>query len=191
MPKPPALGFASRQEWREWLARNHASSDGVLLFIHKRGSAAEGLRYEEALEEALCFGWIDSRVRAHDADRFVQWFSPRRDGSVWSEGNRRRVARLRRRGLMTEAGLERVRAAKRDGSWGMLPDRGVDPVPGDDLLAALEADPDALRGWRALSTSHRRAYVYWVDGTKRPRTRERRISDVVRRSREGRKPGMP
>jgi len=190
MPKATALGFASRREWREWLARNHASSDGVHLFIHKKGSAAEGLRYEEAVEEALCFGWIDSRGRAHDADRFVLRFSPRRDGSVWSESNRRRVARLRRRGLMAEAGLERVRAAKRDGSWRALPDRGVDPVPGDDLGAALEADPDALRGWRAFAPSYRRAYVYWVDDAKRPQTRERRISEVVRRSREGRKPGM-
>lgn len=191
MPKAAALGFASRKEWREWLARNHGSSDGALLFIHKKGSASEGLRYEEALEEALCFGWIDSKGRAHDADRFVLRFSPRRDRSVWSQSNRRRVARLRRMGMMTEAGLERVRAAKRAGTWRKLPDVGEEPAPADDLLEALEADPAALRGWTAFAPSYRRAYTLWVEDAKRPRTRERRISDVVRRSREGRKPGMP
>ena len=87
MPKASALGFASRGEWREWLASNHGSSGGAWLLIHKKGSSRRGLRYEEAVEEALCFGWIDSRVRAHDADRFVQWFSPRKEGSVFRRGD--------------------------------------------------------------------------------------------------------
>jgi len=190
MPKASALGFASRGEWREWLASNHGSSGGAWLLIHKKGSSRRGLRYEEAVEEALCFGWIDSRVRAHDADRFVQWFSPRKGGSTWSETNRRRVGRLTRRGLMTEAGLRRVRAARRDGSWDTLPDRDEDPEPGADLLEALRAEPAAWRGWGSFAPTYRKMYIYWVDDAKRPQTRERRIVEVVRRSRDGRKPGM-
>ena len=190
MPRVAALGFASRGEWREWLERNHASSDGTWLYIHKKGSRRRGLRYEEAVEEALCFGWIDSKVRAHDADRFVQWFSPRKDGSVWSETNRRRVSRLRRRGVMTDAGLRSVRVARRNGMWGALPDRSDRPEPGADLLEALSKDPAAWRGWMSFAPSYRKMYIHWVDDAKRPQTRGRRVAEVVRRSREGRKPGM-
>ena len=190
MPKVAALGFASRGKWREWLERNHASSDGTWLYIHKKGSRRRGLRYEEAVEEALCFGWIDSKVRAHDADRFVQWFSPRKEGSVWSETNRRRVSRLRRRGVMTDAGLRSVRVARRNGMWGALPDRSDRPEPGADLLEALSKDPAAWRGWMSFAPSYRKMYIHWVDDAKRPQTRGRRVAEVVRRSREGRKPGM-
>jgi uncharacterized protein YdeI (YjbR/CyaY-like superfamily) len=190
MPRTDALSFASREEWRQWLALNHGSSGGVWLYVHKKGSSTRGLRYEEAVEEALCFGWIDSRVRAHDADRFVQWFSPRKEGSIWSETNRRRVARLAKRGTMVEAGLRSVRVAKRNGMWDTLPNRSDDPEPGADLREALRADPAAWRGWRSFTPSYRKMYLYWVDDAKRPQTRERRIAEVVRRSREGRKPGM-
>ncbi len=165
MHKAVALHFASREEWREWLARNHESSDGAWLFIHKKGSTGRGLRYEEAVEESLCFGWIDSRVRAHDHDRYVQWYSPRKDGSVLSELNKGRVARLAKEGRMTEAGLGRVRVAKRKGTWAALPRRSDDPRPPGDLLEALRKDQAAWRGWKALAPSYRRMYIYWVDAT--------------------------
>jgi len=190
MSKVAALGFTSRGDWREWLERNHASSQGTWLYIHKKGSRRRGLRYEEAVEEALCFGWIDSKVRARDADRFVQWYSPRKATSVWSETNRRRVARLTEQGLMTGAGLRSVRAARRNGMWGSLPDRCDDPEPGADLREALRADTAAWRGWRSFAPSYRKMYIYWVDDAKRAQTRERRIAEVVSRCREGRKPGM-
>ncbi len=190
MPEVDALRFTTRGAWRRWLARNHGRSRGVWLFIRKKGKVARGLRYDEAVEEALCFGWIDSRVRAHDEVYFVQWYSPRKDKSVWSQTNKRRVARLVEGGRMTPAGLERVEVAKRNGRWGARTGGGGSVRAPPDLTAALRADPSALRGWRSLPPSSRRTYVHWINDARRPETRGRRVRDVVDRSRRGVRAGM-
>ena len=127
----PRLSPATRAEWRAWLAANHDDSTGVLLVVQKKRSALPGVGYDEAVEEALCFGWIDSRVRRLDEDRFEQWYCPRRRGSIWSQSNKERVERLKRAGLMARAGLARVETAMGDGSWGLLDEIEAMVVPAD------------------------------------------------------------
>jgi uncharacterized protein YdeI (YjbR/CyaY-like superfamily) len=187
-PKP--LDFHSAAEWRRWLARNHAKSDGEWVYMYKKGASRKGLRYVDALDEALCYGWIDGQIRAVDADRFRQRWTPRRKSSTWSDVNKRKVKRLVADGRMAAPGLAAVNLAKRDGRWQAgsgdpLPDR----VP-PELKQALAADPLAERNFAAYAPSYRRLYAAWVADAKTDKTRQRRIAAVVRRARENRKPGI-
>lgn len=183
------LSPASRAEWRAWLAAHQDDPTGIWLIVQKKGSALAGVKYDEAVEEALCFGWIDSRVRRLDEDRFEQWFSPRRPGGIWSQSNKERVERLQQAGLMAPAGLARVRAAVADGSWGLLDDIEALAVPGD-LAAALEAVGGA-EGFRGMPASMRKQLLYWVATARRPQTRGQRIAAVAEAAAQGRAPLPP
>ena len=108
MSQPPDLDFRTRSHWRSWLEENHQRDDGIWVVLYKKGSSLEGLSYAEALEEAICFGWIDGRMQSVDGDRFRQWFSPRRGDSIWSRLNRERAERMMGAGLMAEAGYAEV-----------------------------------------------------------------------------------
>ena len=185
----PRLSPASRAEWRAWLAANHDGSTGVWLVVRKKGSALPGVGYDEAVEEALCFGWIDSRVRRLDEDRFEQWYCPRRRGSIWSQPNKERVERLRQAGLMAPPGLARVETAKGDGSWELLDEIEALVMPAD-LAAALEA-AGAARGFAGLPASMRKQLLYWVATARRPQTRARRITAVAEAAAQGRAPLPP
>lgn len=158
--------------------------------MYKKGAGRKGLRYAEALDEALCFGWIDGQIRAVDADRFRQRWTPRRKTSTWSDTNKRKVKRLIAEGRMAEPGLAAVAAAKHDGRWqagsgAPLPD-SVPP----ELKQALAADPLAQRNFAAFAPSYRRLYAAWVADAKTEATRTRRIAAVVRRARANLKPGI-
>jgi uncharacterized protein YdeI (YjbR/CyaY-like superfamily) len=168
----------SRAEWRTWLAEHHGDSNGVWVVLAKKGAGVPGPSYEEAVEEALCFGWIDSRMHRLDERRFEQWFSPRRAGSIWSQSNKARVDRLRRAGLMEPPGLARVEAAVADGSWGLLDEVEALVVP-PDLAASLAAAPEAAAGFAALAPSLQKQYLYWVLSAKRAQTRAARVAAVV------------
>jgi uncharacterized protein YdeI (YjbR/CyaY-like superfamily) len=184
------LDFRSTAEWRRWLRRNHARSDGEWVFIYKKDANRTGLRYQDALDEALCFGWIDGQVRAVDRDRFRQRWTPRRKRSIWSESNKARVRRLVAAGRLAAAGLAQVRAAKRDGRWArVLAAPRLARIP-PALATALRADPQAARNFARLAPSYRRLYNAWVADAKQDATRRRRVEAIVRRSRENRKPNM-
>ncbi|UCG43635.1 MAG: YdeI/OmpD-associated family protein [candidate division WOR-3 bacterium] len=188
--KAEPLDFRSAAEWRRWLRRNHNRSEGEWVYMYKKGAKRAGLRYPEALDEALCFGWIDGQLTAVDEDRYRQRWTPRRKGSNWSEVNKRKVRRLIAGGRLAEPGLAEVRAAKRAGRWRTHPTlRKKGDIPAE-LLAALKADSKALANFRAFASSYRRTYAGWVAGAKTGTTRRRRIEAVVRRSRENRKPGI-
>ncbi len=181
---------ASRAEWRAWLAENHAASTGVWLVYPKKASGLPGPSYEEAVEEALCFGWIDSRVRPLDGRRRLQWFSPRRPGSIWSAPNKARVARLLAAGRMAPAGLAKVEAAKADGSWEILDKVETLELP-EDLAAALARRP---RRSGASPRCRRRCRSSASTGCCRPsgpQTRAGRIAAVVAAAAEGRTPFRP
>ncbi len=186
------LDFRSAAQWRRWLEHNHDRSDGEWVYMYKQGAKRQGLRYPEALDEALCFGWIDGQLRAVDEGRYRQRWTPRRPRSRWSEVNKRHVRRLTATGRMREPGLAQVRAAKRDGRWQTPPTegRGNRVVMPPDLARALRADRVARENFRAFAPSYRRMYAGWVAEAKREDTRRRRIEAVVRRSRENRKPGI-
>ncbi|HEX5333482.1 MAG TPA: YdeI/OmpD-associated family protein [Cellulomonas sp.] len=165
--------------WRAWLRAHHASSPGVWLVLHKKGGATTELTYEQALQEALCFGWIDGQTRSRDAETSFQRMTPRRARSVWSARNVERIARLEQEGRMHDAGRAQVRAAQEDGRWERAYSAQSDAVVPDDLAAALSADPVAQAWFDALTASNRFAVIYRVQDAVRPETRSRRIATLV------------
>jgi uncharacterized protein YdeI (YjbR/CyaY-like superfamily) len=178
---------ASRAELRAWLEVNHATSTGVRLAIGKKGHHVTSLTYDDAVEEGLCFGWIDSTAHRLDADRYTVQFTPRRPRSVWSRPNKQRVELLEKLELMTPAGRAVVERAQEDGSWNLLTDAD-DVVMPADLDAALGIRKGAKAGFAGLPVSSKRIALYWIASAKRPETRAARIAETVRAAGEGRAP---
>ncbi len=185
----PLLRLADVAEWRRWLAAHHRTSTAAVLMISKK-AVPRGVHYEEALEEALCFGWIDGRLHAHDPEHFAVRFSPRRPDSIWSESNRDRVTRLLEQGRMNPAGLAAVEAGKRSGAWQSAYRVSREPAMPRDLREALRADPEAWSHFRAWGTTYRSACIRWVTSAKQETTRKRHIARVVVRARQDRRPGI-
>jgi uncharacterized protein YdeI (YjbR/CyaY-like superfamily) len=179
------LDVRTRAAWRAWLERNHDSAAEIWLVFHKRHTATASVEYEAAVEEALCFGWIDSLVRRLDADRFARKFTPRRADSRWSALNRKRYARVAAAGLLTDAGRARpptgrVAGAPRREEWSL-------PQYIED---AFKANGRAWRHFEQLAASYRRAYVGWIDSAKREETKRRRLREAVQRLGRGAKLGL-
>jgi uncharacterized protein YdeI (YjbR/CyaY-like superfamily) len=168
----------SRSAWRAWLKKHHASSAGVWLVFAKKGSGTPSLTYNDAVEEALCFGWIDSRINPIDESSYMQAFTPRKLNSRWSASNRTRVERLLAAGLMAPSGLAVVQAAKKSGAWNALKHVEEMIIP-PDLRDAINANPDANRNWTTYSPSRRKAVLYRLAGAERPETRARYLQDIV------------
>ena len=183
----PMAGPFDRAGWRAWLIANHATSSGVHLVSWRRGSGKTSVPYEEAVEEALCVGWIDSVAGRLDVERSLQWFSPRRPGSGWARTNKARVERLVADGQMLPAGLAAIEEAKRNGSWTLLDDIENLVVP-DDLATALDATPLAREHWDAFSRSSRRAMLLWIAQAKRPETRGKRVAEIADSTSRNEKP---
>jgi uncharacterized protein YdeI (YjbR/CyaY-like superfamily) len=176
----PVLAFASEEDWRTWLERNHTSAAGVWISIAKKGTGIESVRYPEVLEHAICFGWIDGRRERLDEARFLQRFTPRRSRSPWSKINREKAERLAREGLMAPAGLEEVRRAKDDGRWERAyASQRTMGVP-EDLQSELDARPAAAAAFSGLSSQNRYAILYRLDQARRPETRAKRLAEYVR-----------
>lgn len=183
----PHVSARDRAEWRAWLAANHACAPGVWLVLFKKGSGQASVSYDEAVEEGLCFGWIDSMARRLDDTRYEQVFTPRKRRSPWSQSNKERVARLMAQGLMAPAGLAAVEAARRDGTWAMFD--GIENLETpNDLAAALAEDPVAATHFAAFSTAVRQQSLWWIGDAKRPETRQRRIARVVEAAAANRNP---
>lgn len=183
----PMAGPFDRAGWRAWLIANHATSSGVHLVSWRRGSGRSSVPYEDAVEEALCVGWIDSVAGRLDEQRSLQWFSPRRSTSGWARTNKARVERLIAAGLMLPAGLAAIDEARRNGSWTRLDDVENLVVP-DDLAAALDAKPRARANWDAFSRSPRRAILEWIAQAKRPETRAKRIAETAENAARNERP---
>ena len=173
-----------RAAWRQWLAERHEQRDAIWLVFHKRSSDGSSPSYDEAVEEALCFGWIDSTVNRLDERRSLQLFAPRKPRSTWSASNKERVARLERAGLLQPAGIAAIEVAKANGSWSALDavERLEEPP---DLTAALDANAAARNHWNGFSASSRKGILWWIVSAKRPETRSRRIERTVRMAARG------
>jgi uncharacterized protein YdeI (YjbR/CyaY-like superfamily) len=181
----PTLPFASQEEWAAWLAENHTSDQGLWLKMAKKGRGIATVTYEEALDVALCYGWIDGQRKAHDEDYFIQRFTPRRARSRWSQVNREKVLRLIEQGAMQPAGMREVERAKADGRWDAAYERqSVAQVP-EDLQRALDENPAAAEFFATLKSQNRYAILYRVQDAKRPETRARRIAQFVAMLAEG------
>jgi uncharacterized protein YdeI (YjbR/CyaY-like superfamily) len=176
----------NRAAWRRWLEKHHARSPGIHLVYDKKASRAARLAYADAVEEALCFGWIDSTLRSLDETKYAQLFTPRKPKSTWSRVNKERVARLADEGLMAPAGLAAIERAKLNGSWSSLDAVEALDVP-QDLAAALAKHPTAARNFAAFPPSSRKGYLHWVSQAVRPPTRAERIAAVVMHSAANRK----
>lgn len=168
----------TRAAWRSWLERHGGRTDGLWLVYRKKSSSLVGPVYDDLLEEALCFGWIDSQVRRVDDDRTMQWFSPRRRGSIWSTPNKERIDRLERDGLVSEPGRAAITSAKADGSWSQTDDVDALIVP-PDLEAAFRDAPRARAAYVALSVSAKNQALWRIYSAKRPETRANRIAETI------------
>jgi uncharacterized protein YdeI (YjbR/CyaY-like superfamily) len=166
-------------EWRNWLAMNHDRSKGVRLVLIKKRAEIPGIMYNEAVEEALCFGWIDSTPGKLDEQRYTLYMSPRKPKSVWSKINKQRIRKLVKARLMTAAGLAKVEAARKDGSWNRLAaiDELVMPA---DLVEQLSANPEAKRNFEAFSASSKKIILFWIASAKREETRQKWIEETIR-----------
>jgi uncharacterized protein YdeI (YjbR/CyaY-like superfamily) len=176
---PPVKSFASQETWERWLDRNHGNEEGVWLKVAKKSSGTRTVTVPEALEIALCYGWIDGQRKALDEDYFLQRFTPRRVRSRWSKINRDSATALIERGRMRPAGLAEVERAKADGRWAAAYDSPSKIQPTPELLAALEASPKAKALFEELDSQNRYAILYRVHDAKRPETRTRRIEKFV------------
>lgn len=184
------MHVTTRQEWREWLSRHHDENAGIWLVFHKKDTGKPALAYGAAVEEALCFGWIDSTIKKINEEKYARKFTPRRPGSRWSVLNKKRIEKLTRQGLVTPAGLAAVVQAKESGTWDK-PDRQDIPtaVP-PELACALAANAKARGPFNNLAPSYRRQYIAWIAAAKRPETRDRRIKEAIALLERGEKLGM-
>jgi len=182
--------FKNRAAWRAWLERNHAREKELWLVLSKKNSNEPTVTYDEAVEEALCFGWIDGIVKSIDDEKYAIRFSPRKSGSIWSESNKKRVAKMIAEGKMMAIGLAKVAEAKRNGQWDKATQReDVSNIPAD-LRRALQVDKQAAQNFNALAPSHKRQYIYWITEAKRAETRQRRIDETLRMLKENKRLGM-
>lgn len=173
----------TRAEWRAWLHEHHARGGGVWMVSYRKAAGKPRVEYGEAVEEALCFGWIDSKPNKLDDERTMLWFAPRKAGTGWSRINKERVERMTAEGRMAPAGLEKVRAAKADGSWGALDAVEALEIP-PDLARALDEHPDARKNWDAFPRSARRGILEWIQNAKKPGTRAGRVEETARLANE-------
>jgi uncharacterized protein YdeI (YjbR/CyaY-like superfamily) len=175
----PQLTVRTQKEWSRWLQRNHAESDGAWLRFFKKGSGRQDLTYEQALQEALCWGWIDGQSRPLDELSWRQKFTPRRARSTWSKRNRDRIALLTGEGRMKPAGVAAVEAAKRDGRWEQAYDSPSTMTMPRDFLAALRTDPAAYAFFKTLTKANTYAIGYRLQTAKKPETRARRMAALL------------
>ena len=188
MPEPPpnSVHPKSRAAWRAWLEANHSRGEGVWLVTFKKAAGKPRVEYDEAVEEALCFGWVDSKPAKLDAERSMLWFAPRKAGTGWSKPNKERVARMVAAGRMAPAGLAKVEAAKADGSWEKLDAVERLEVPAD-LARAFRARPGSRANFDAFPRSVKRGILEWILQAKKPETRAKRVEETARLAAENRR----
>ena len=183
----PILGFDSQKDWNTWLAKHHDTSPGIWLKIAKKDSGIPSPNYAQALDVALCWGWIDGQKKSHDEKCFLQRFTPRGKKSIWSQINQGHVARLVKSGEMQPAGLAHVTAAKADGRWEAAYGGMKDTSVPDDLAAIFKAEPTVGAHFASLSASSRYAFLFRLATAKKPETRAKRFAEYVALLRAGQK----
>ena len=173
------LAFKSSAAFRKWMAANHDKVDGIWLCIYKAKSGQPSITYAEALDQALCFGWIDGQKQSHGEGSWLQKFTPRRLRSGWSKMNTQHAERLIKAGQMTAAGLAAVQAAKADGRWQAAYDSPSNAAPPEDFLKALDRDKKAKAFFEKLNKANLYAIMYRLQTAKKPETRARRMQNIL------------
>ncbi|WP_413944810.1 YdeI/OmpD-associated family protein [Bdellovibrio sp. HCB-162] len=181
------LSFESAKQWLSWLRVNHARSSGVWLQIQKKGSAEKSPTYAEALDAALCYGWIDGQKKAYDENSWIQRFTPRRPRSVWSKKNTEHAERLLRAGKIKKAGLAEIEAAKKDGRWKAAYDSPSKATIPEDFLKALKKNKKAEAFFNSLNKTNLYSIAYRLQTAKTPETREKRMKMILEMMAKGEK----
>ncbi|MBP6590933.1 MAG: YdeI/OmpD-associated family protein [Chitinophagaceae bacterium] len=183
----------TRKAWRQWLEKNHQKAPGIWMVFYKAESGKPRVPYDDAVEEALCFGWIDSLPRKLDAERSMLKFTPRKPKSVWSQLNKQRVTKLIQAGQMMPAGMTAIQRAKENGSWETLSvsdqHAAANTIP-KDLAEMLKRNKKAGIHFQQFSMSIRKQFLSWIDSAKKPETRNARLEQTVRMAEANRKPGL-
>ncbi|MGM9506575.1 YdeI/OmpD-associated family protein [Larkinella sp. GY13] len=186
----PTFYAPSQHDWRTWLEQNHATEKSVWLIIFKKETGKPSVYYSEAVDEALCFGWIDSKANTRDAESYYQFFARRSPKSNWSRVNKEKVERLNAQNLIAEAGLKAIELAKQNGTWTALDDVENLTIP-EDLQAAFEKNNPAFENWNKFARSAKRGILEWILNAKKTETRQKRIDETVRLAADNLKANFP
>ena len=185
-----SLYFQTSLEWRTWLQTNHDKETGIWLIFFKKGTGKPSLDYEEAVEEALCFGWIDSIIKKIDESKFARKFTLRKETSKWSPSNKKRVEKLIKNGRMNRAGLSKIKAAQKSGRWDK-PDRpNINFDLPDDFKKALNTNKKSKEFFEQLAPSYQKHFIAWIKTAKRQETRENRLRESIQLLEKGEKLGL-
>ena len=184
------LYVTDREQWRDWLSLNHATKAGIWLVFYKKETSRPTIDYEAAVEEALCFGWIDSIIKKIDAARYARKFTPRSDKSKWSQHNKKRANKMIKRGRMTEVGLAKIKTAKKSGLWAKDPRPQISLEIPPEFAKALARNKKAKEFFGTLAPSYRKYYIGWIIVAKRPETKKRRIEESIALLEKGKKLGL-
>lgn len=185
------VNVQARAEWRAWLAANHDKATEVWLVYHRKETGKPSVAYGASVEEALCYGWVDSIIKKLDETSYARKFTPRQESSNWSPSNIARVEKLIAAGLMTEYGLQKVEAAKNSGNWDnpvQAPSLTFAMLP--EFAVALQGNKRAAETFANLSLTHQKQYLGWIEVAKRPATRAKRIEESIRLLAEGKQLGL-
>lgn len=190
MKMSKTVHVTNRQDWRQWLEKNHDKEKEVWLIFYKKHTGKPRVPYDEAVEEALCFGWIDSIVKRIDDEKYAQKFTPRKADSNWSELNKKRVKKMMQEGRMTEAGLALINAAKKSGKWEQVIAQPQEfPIP-PEVIKAISANKKAWENFNKLAPSYKKQYIGWITTAKKEETRQRRLKEAVEILAQGKKLGL-
>ena len=184
------LHVTSRDDWRAWLRKNHSTKKEIWLIYYKRHTGKPRILYDDAVEEALCFGWIDSLVKKIDDEKFAQKFTPRKGRSKWSEANKKRARKMIKEGKMTKAGLAKIREAKSNGEWFKTAPVKKELVIPSYIKKAFATNEKALNNFNNLANGYKRQLVGWITSAKREETRKRRLTEAIRLLEQNKKLGM-
>lgn len=186
--KEPQIFYPkNKNDWRDWLTKNHESEESVWIVFYKKSSGIESLTWSESVDIALCFGWIDSKKISIDDEKSHQFFSKRKAKSTWSKINKLKIEQLIAQGEMREAGLKTIEVAKENGSWTIL-DAVEELIIPEDLRIALVENPNATENFEKFSKSVKKMILYWIISAKRPETRQNRVLEIAERAAENLKP---
>jgi uncharacterized protein YdeI (YjbR/CyaY-like superfamily) len=186
-PDSPILSFTTAKELTSWLAKHHAVSTGIWIRLFKIKSRVKTITYAEALDAALCYGWIDGQKKSYDAESWLQKFTPRKPKSIWSKRNREHIARLEKSGKMKAAGNKQVEAAKADGRWEQAYDSSSNMVVPPDFLLKLSKNKKAESFFKSLNKTNIYSIVWRLQTAKKPETREKRMKAILEMLKKGEK----
>ena len=182
--------FKDRSKWRAWLEKNHAKENEIWLVFYKVKTKKVSIKYDEAVEEALCYGWIDSTVKRIDDEKHMQKYTPRKVNSNWAATNKARVKKLIKEGLMTDSGLDAIEIAKKNGSWNRLDSVDIRIEAPKALQDALDKNAKARKKYDELAPSRKKQFLWWIKSAKRDATKEKRIKETIKLLVENKRPGQ-